>query len=90
MGTTTLCATDRLPESIDGVPNISRSESAIAEVMAGQGPFYSPDSGIDFGRVRSCFANALHMHQPLIPAGSPDLGIAPIISNFAIYAGFWQ
>jgi hypothetical protein len=81
MGTTSLSATDRLPESIDGVPNISGSESVIAEVMARRGPFYLPDSGIDFGRAHSGFANALHMHQPLIPAGSPDLGNAPIISN---------
>jgi hypothetical protein len=36
---------------------------------------------MDFGRARSAFANALHMHQPLIPAGGSDLGTAAVISN---------
>ena len=31
--------------------------------------------------MRSGFAIALHMHQPLIPAGGPDLATAEIISN---------
>ena len=31
--------------------------------------------------MNSAFAIALHMHQPLIPAGGPDLRTAPIISN---------
>lgn len=70
-----------LPEYINGVPNISGSESAVAKAMARPGPFYLPESEIAFERARSGFANALHMHQPLIPAGSPDLGTAPIISN---------
>jgi hypothetical protein len=83
MGTTTLSDINaiRLPESINGVPNLSGSEDAIARAMSRRGPFYLPECGIDFGRARSGFANALHMHQPLIPAGSPDLGNAPIISN---------
>jgi hypothetical protein len=42
---------------------------------------FLPESGIDFGRSNSAFAIALHMHQPLIPAGSPDLRQAEIISN---------
>lgn len=37
--------------------------------------------GIAFDHVQSCFAIALHMHQPLIPAGGPNLRTAPIISN---------
>ena len=39
------------------------------------------DSRVDFARVRSAFAIALHMHQPLIPAGGGDLRTAAIISN---------
>jgi hypothetical protein len=31
--------------------------------------------------VNSAFAIALHMHQPLVPAGGPGLRTAPIISN---------
>jgi hypothetical protein len=53
----------------------------IAEAMARRGPLYLPESGMDFGRARSAFANALHMHQPLIPAGGSDLGTAAVISN---------
>lgn len=83
MSTTTLpdIGTIGLPEYINGVPNICGSEDVIAQAMATPGPFYLPECGIDFGRARSCFANTLHMHQPLIPAGSPDLATAPIISN---------
>jgi hypothetical protein len=70
-----------LPEYVNGVPNLCGWESIIAQAMARRGPFYLPECGIDFGRARSGFANALHMHQPLIPAGSSDLGTAPVISN---------
>jgi hypothetical protein len=70
-----------LPETVDGLPNICGSENRIAEAMSRRGPYYLPESGIDFGRIRSAFSIALHMHQPLIPAGGPDLQTAPIISN---------
>jgi hypothetical protein len=42
---------------------------------------FKPDSTIDFGRIKSAFAIALHMHQPLIPAGGGDLRTAEVISN---------
>ena len=42
---------------------------------------YLHESGIDFGRIRSASAIALHMHQPLIPAGGANLSNAEIISN---------
>jgi hypothetical protein len=41
----------------------------------------STQSTIDFTRIRSGFAVALHMHQPLIPAGGSDLNTAEIVSN---------
>ena len=43
-------------------------------------PFTCP-VGIDFGGIRSAFAIALHMHQPLVPAGGGDLHTAAVISN---------
>jgi hypothetical protein len=49
--------------------------------MARPGPYYLPESGTDFSRIRSAFAIALHMHQPLIPAGGADLRTAAVISN---------
>ena len=70
-----------LAEYVDGLPNISGSEDQVAEVMARRGPFYLNESGIDFGRLRSAFAVALHMHQPLIPAGGDNLHTAAVISN---------
>ena len=72
-----------LPEYVDSVPNISGEENRVeAAIAAAQGrPVYLPDSGIDFGSIRATFANALHMHQPLIPAGGADLATARIISN---------
>ena len=44
-------------------------------------PVFLPDSRVDFGRAKSAFAIALHMHQPLIPAGGSNLATAEIISN---------
>src|SRR5437764_11381838 len=35
----------------------------------------------DLSSIRSAFAIALHMHQPLIPAGGDDLRTAAVISN---------
>jgi hypothetical protein len=72
-----------LPEYIDGLPNICGSEQLIADRLAKRRdqPVFLPESGIDFQRIRSAFAPALHMHQPLIPAGGDDLRSADIISN---------
>ncbi len=73
----------QLPEYIDGLPNISGSEKEIERVIAeySDRPVFLPESHIDFSRVKSAYAIALHMHQPLIPAGSDDLRSAEIISN---------
>ncbi len=35
----------------------------------------------DLGQIQSACAVALHMHQPLIPAGSGELAVAAMISN---------
>jgi len=70
-------------EYIDGVPNVSGSEKILLKAIQNSGshPVFLPDSHIDFGRIRSASAVALHMHQPLIPAGGGDLHSAEIISN---------
>jgi len=49
--------------------------------MSGKGPFYLPESDIDFSSIKSGFTNALHMHQPIIPAGGENIETAPAISN---------
>jgi hypothetical protein len=69
------------PESPDGLPTLCGAEDLVAAATSSTAPVFLPESTIDFPRIRSAFAIALHMHQPLIPAGGPDLHTAPIISN---------
>ncbi|MFN3919384.1 MAG: glycosyl hydrolase family 57 [Methylohalobius sp.] len=73
----------QLPEIVDGLPNICGNEELIqAAVQKSQGQvLYLGKSGIDFDQIESAFAIALHMHQPLIPAGGENLQTAEIISN---------
>ena len=72
-----------LPEYVGSLPNICGAEAQIESAMrASRGqPVFLPESRIDFGGIKSAFACALHMHQPLIPAGGGDLATAEIISN---------
>ena len=72
---------ESLPEIIDGLPNLCGSEPLIAEAMASTPSILAPTGGRDFSEIRSAFAIALHMHQPLIPAGGGDLQTAAIIGN---------
>ncbi len=73
--------TTEIPAYIDGLANLCGREDLIAEAMSQAGPHYLPDSEVAFDRLKSTFAIALHMHQPLIPAGGDDLRTADIISN---------
>ena len=61
-----------LPEYIDGIPNICGSEEIIETAIkdSQDKPVYLPESTIDFSNIKSTCAIALHMHQPLIPAGT--------------------
>jgi hypothetical protein len=71
-----------LSDTIDGLPNICGSEDLLQDAL-GPRP-HSPvffTGGEPFAGVRSACAVALHMHQPLIPAGGPDLRTAALISN---------
>jgi Glycosyl hydrolase family 57 len=70
-----------IPEYIDGLPNICGSEKLVSETMARRGPYYTSHSGNGLRGAQSTFATALHMHQPLIPAGGTDLQTARVISN---------
>ena len=74
-------STKDIPEYVGGLPNICGCEDLVAEAMARPGPFYLPESRVDFENIDSAFAIALHMHQPLIPAGGEDLSTARVISN---------
>ncbi len=72
-----------LPEYVGGLPNICGAEDRIKSALrAGEGrPILLPESRVNWGGMKSGFANALHMHQPLIPAGGSNLTTAEIISN---------
>ncbi len=71
-----------LAEQIDGLPSLCGSEASVSAATPNTGePSYLAESGIDFGGIQSAFANALHMHQPLIPAAGDDLHTAGVISN---------
>jgi hypothetical protein len=72
-----------LPEYINGTLNLAGSEKLIDKTIrdAAKKPVYGPASTVDFGHIKAACAIALHMHQPLIPAGGGDLRTAEIISN---------
>lgn len=72
-----------VPEYIDGLPNICGWEATVeGAIRRSQGRnVFLAESRVDFSRIKSAATIALHMHQPLIPAGGPDLRTASIISN---------
>jgi hypothetical protein len=72
-----------LPEYVEGIPNICGSETIVdaAVQAARKRRVFLRGDLVPFDGVQSAFAIALHMHQPLIPAGGPDLGTAQLVSN---------
>jgi hypothetical protein len=74
---------ETLPELVDGLPNICGTEEQVEQTVRIARGHASENGGKSspFGNIRSAAAVALHMHQPLIPAGGPDLQTAAMISN---------
>ena len=74
---------ETLLEYVNDVPNISGSEPLIEQTLreSNERRVFPAENGFNFGQIRSAAAIALHMHQPLIPAGGADLRTATIISN---------
>src|SRR6266404_1187819 len=72
-----------LPESIGNLPNICGSEARISEAVRSgrERAVFRRENEVPFDRIKSGFAVALHMHQPLIPAGGQELATGEIISN---------
>ncbi|MEJ2621075.1 MAG: glycosyl hydrolase family 57 [Candidatus Thiodiazotropha sp.] len=72
-----------MPEYIDNVPNISGNEEELKRVLqqSKSQSIFRASGKVDFANIRSAFSIALHMHQPLIPAGGNDLKTAALISN---------
>ena len=71
----------QLAEYVDGLPNICGQEAAVSKRTGAVKDAYRSAGGVDFGRIKSAAAIALHMQQPLIPAGGGDLRTAELISN---------
>jgi hypothetical protein len=69
-----------IPEYIENLPNLCGAEAVIEKSLRARKPA-APTGGMDFGNINSACAIALHMHQPLIPAGGGDLHTAEVISN---------
>jgi Glycosyl hydrolase family 57 len=68
---------------VDGLPNLSGSEALIEGAVAAERerPVFLGETPVRLAEVDSAFAVALHMHQPLIPAGGAELRSAAIVSN---------
>jgi hypothetical protein len=73
-----------LPELVNGLPNLSSAEAEVEQVTGGRQPVFLPETNLRLDRMRAAFAVALHMHQPLIPAGGSELPTAGLISNLEV------
>jgi hypothetical protein len=70
-----------IPEVVDGLPDICGHEAEVEAVTSRRDPVYLHETDLRLDRLQSTFALALHMQQPLIPAGGPDVRHADLISN---------
>ena len=70
-----------IEEYVEGLPHICGADDLVVKSMSKHRPVYLKKGDVAFDGVKSTFAVALHMQQPLIPAGSDDLRSAEIISN---------
>jgi hypothetical protein len=70
-----------LPEAVDGLPNFCGAWDQVQAVTRSRQPVFLPETNLRLDRLRAVFAIALHMQQPLIPAGGGDPRTADTISN---------
>lgn len=59
-----------LPAVKSGMPNICGWEDQISSVVNHNDPIFLPTTHLNLNLISAGFANALHMHQPTIPAGA--------------------
>ena len=69
-----------LAEYVNGLPNLSGADDVLAKAI-GNCKVFLPESTIDWDKVKSAYAIALHMHQPIIPNPDEPLNQAEEISN---------
>jgi hypothetical protein len=70
-----------IPDMINGWPNICGHEGQVEAATSRRDPVYLQETNLRLDRLQSVCAIALHMQQPLIPAGGPDIRTAETISN---------
>jgi len=70
-------------QSIGPLPDICGSEDLIDKTIKERSndPLFMQEGRIDFTSIKGAAAIALHMHQPLIPAGGEEIRTARTISN---------
>lgn len=73
-----------IPEIVDGLPNLSGHDAQVEAVTARQSPVYLQETNLRLDRLQAVACIALHMQQPLIPAGGGDIKSADTISNLAV------
>lgn len=61
------------------LPKITGND--VAALTPSKEDVYFPLSNISLKKITSSFGIALHMHQPTIPAATPDIHSSPLISN---------
>jgi hypothetical protein len=69
-----------LTQYVDGVPNISGAEDILRKSRNNK-QIFLPQSRINWDSIKSAYAIALHMHQPVIPDPGKPLNKAEEISN---------
>ncbi len=72
-----------IPELVEGLPNLCGAEDQVEAVTRNRGPVYVNETNLRPERLQATFAVALHMQQPLIPAGGREMRTAELISNLA-------
>src|SRR5829696_3980241 len=70
-----------IPEIVNGLPNISGHEAQVEAATSRRDPVFLRETNLRLDRLQAVCAVALHMQQPLIPAGGHDLKTADTISN---------
>ncbi len=72
-----------IPAYENGIPAISGWEQEVDEAIlqSRSKTVFADDTSVDFSKIKSAAAIALHMHQPLIPGGGDNLQTAALISN---------
>ena len=72
---------EQLPEIVNGLPNICGADKQVEEVTNRRPPVFCNETNLRIDKLQAVCSIALHMQQPLIPAGGNDIRHADMISN---------